>query len=114
MVPNPARTWPFELDAFQKQAIICLEQNQSVFVAAHTSAGKTVVAEYACALCKRRGSRAIYTSPIKALSNQKFREFRYFLNLSFVIQIFFCTMNLSVHSLLFSPNFPCSLENKGR
>lgn len=46
-------------------------------MAAHTSAGKTVVAEYACAMCKRRGSRAIYTSPIKALSNQKFRDFRH-------------------------------------
>ncbi|KAM7542974.1 hypothetical protein Aperf_G00000015638 [Anoplocephala perfoliata] len=76
LVPDPAFEWPFELDTFQKQAIICLENNQSVLVAAHTSAGKTVVAEYACAMCKRRGSRAIYTSPIKALSNQKFRDFR--------------------------------------
>lgn len=76
LIPDPAFTWPFELDTFQKQAILCLERNQSVLVAAHTSAGKTVVAEYACAMCKRRGSRAIYTSPIKALSNQKFRDFR--------------------------------------
>ncbi|VDK34528.1 unnamed protein product [Taenia asiatica] len=76
LVPDPAFEWPFELDTFQKQAILCLERNQSVLVAAHTSAGKTVVAEYACAMCKRRGSRAIYTSPIKALSNQKFRDFR--------------------------------------
>ncbi|KAL7058832.1 hypothetical protein AAHC03_013428 [Spirometra sp. Aus1] len=76
LIPDPAFNWPFELDTFQKQAILCLERNQSVLVAAHTSAGKTVVAEYACALCKRRGSRAIYTSPIKALSNQKFRDFR--------------------------------------
>lgn len=45
-VPNPAYTWPFELDDFQKQAVIRLEQHESVFVAAHTSAGKTVVAEY--------------------------------------------------------------------
>ncbi|CDS37381.1 DNA RNA helicase C terminal [Echinococcus multilocularis] len=76
LIPDPAFEWPFELDTFQKQAILCLERNQSVLVAAHTSAGKTVVAEYACAMCKRRGSRAIYTSPIKALSNQKFRDFR--------------------------------------
>nr|CDS31957.1 DNA RNA helicase C terminal [Hymenolepis microstoma] len=76
LVPEPAFEWPFELDTFQKQAIVCLENNRSVLVAAHTSAGKTVVAEYACAMCKRRGSRAIYTSPIKALSNQKFRDFR--------------------------------------
>lgn len=48
---------------------------QSVFVAAHTSAGKTVVAEYAIALAMRRATRCVYTSPIKALSNQKFRDF---------------------------------------
>jgi antiviral helicase SKI2 len=40
-----------------------------VFVAAHTSAGKTVVAEYAIALAKKNNKRTIYTSPIKALSN---------------------------------------------
>lgn len=76
LVPEPAFEWTFELDTFQKQAIVCLERNQSVLVAAHTSAGKTVVAEYAAAMCRRHGSRAIYTSPIKALSNQKFRDFR--------------------------------------
>ena len=42
--------WPFELDTFQKQAVLRLESHESVFVAAHTSAGKTVVAEYAIAL----------------------------------------------------------------
>jgi len=46
-----------------------------VFVAAHTSAGKTVVAEYAFALATRHFTRAIYTSPIKTISNQKFRDF---------------------------------------
>lgn len=46
-----------------------------MFVCAHTSAGKTVVAEYAIALALRHNRRAMYTSPIKALSNQKFREF---------------------------------------
>ena len=53
-----------------------MEQGESVFVAAHTSAGKTVVAEYAAALAMKHGTRCIYTSPIKALSNQKFRDFR--------------------------------------
>ena len=43
-------------------------------MAAHTSAGKTTVAEYAIAQCLRDGQRAIYTSPIKALSNQKYRD----------------------------------------
>eukprot|EP00043_Microstomoeca_roanoka_P011762 m.111284 g.111284 ORF g.111284 m.111284 type:complete len:1291 (-) comp15289_c0_seq2:139-4011(-) len=75
-VPNPAWTWPFELDIFQKQAIICMERHESVFVAAHTSAGKTVVAEYAIAMSQKHMTRCIYTSPIKALSNQKFRDFR--------------------------------------
>lgn len=42
--------WPFELDVFQKQAVYLMENSECVFVAAHTSAGKTVVAEYAIAL----------------------------------------------------------------
>lgn len=46
-----------------------------MFVCAHTSAGKTVVAEYAIAMAFRHNRRALYTSPIKALSNQKYREF---------------------------------------
>mmetsp|Transcript_7652 Transcript_7652/g.18427 ORF Transcript_7652/g.18427 Transcript_7652/m.18427 type:complete len:1449 (-) Transcript_7652:38-4384(-) len=75
LIPNPAMKYPFELDTFQQQAVARLERNESVFVAAHTSAGKTVVAEYASALSKQRGTRCIYTSPIKALSNQKFRDF---------------------------------------
>ena len=76
IIPDPAYQWPFELDFFQKRAIVCLERHDSVFVAAHTSAGKTVVAEYAIALALRHMTKVIYTSPIKALSNQKFRDFR--------------------------------------
>lgn len=76
LLPNLIRNYPFQLDAFQQQAILCMEEGTSVFVAAHTSAGKTVVAEYAIALCKAHRTRVIYTSPIKALSNQKFREFK--------------------------------------
>ncbi|KAK9456604.1 NUC185 domain-containing protein [Dipodascopsis uninucleata] len=76
LVPQKARDWPFELDTFQKEAIYHLEQGDSVFVAAHTSAGKTVVAEYAIAMANRNMTKAIYTSPIKALSNQKFRDFK--------------------------------------
>ncbi|KAJ3406520.1 hypothetical protein HDV05_005963, partial [Chytridiales sp. JEL 0842] len=75
-VPELAHEYPFELDLFQKRAVYHLEQNDSVFVAAHTSAGKTVVAEYAIALAQKHMTKAIYTSPIKALSNQKFRDFR--------------------------------------
>lgn len=77
LVPNMAKKWPFELDTFQKEAVYHLENGDSVFVAAHTSAGKTVVAEYAIALAAKHMTKAIYTSPIKALSNQKFRDFRH-------------------------------------
>lgn len=75
-VPEPALKYPFELDIFQKQAILKLEERQYVFVAAHTSAGKTVVAEYAIALSQKHMTRTIYTSPIKALSNQKYQDFK--------------------------------------
>ncbi|CAG8511393.1 21781_t:CDS:10 [Gigaspora margarita] len=76
LVPEMARKYEFELDNFQKQAVYHLENGDSVFVAAHTSAGKTVVAEYAIALSAKHMTRAIYTSPIKALSNQKFHDFK--------------------------------------
>lgn len=71
----PARSWPFTLDPFQQVSIACIERGESVLVSAHTSAGKTVVAEYAIAQCLKNNQRVIYTSPIKALSNQKYREF---------------------------------------
>ncbi|KAH7404973.1 hypothetical protein KP509_15G051600 [Ceratopteris richardii] len=74
-VPEMALSYPFELDAFQKEAIYHLENGESVFVAAHTSAGKTVVAEYAFALSTKHCTRAVYTSPIKTISNQKYRDF---------------------------------------
>lgn len=72
----PAKKFPFELDPFQSEAIKCLEHGESVMVSAHTSAGKTVVALYAIAMALRNHQRVIYTSPIKALSNQKYREFK--------------------------------------
>lgn len=76
LLPNPAISYPFELDEFQKQAVARLERGECIFVAAHTSAGKTVCAEYAIALARKHCTRAIYTSPIKALSNQKYRDFK--------------------------------------
>ncbi|XP_073200040.1 exosome RNA helicase MTR4 isoform X3 [Lepidochelys kempii] len=69
-----SKEYPFILDAFQREAILCVDNNQSVLVSAHTSAGKTVCAEYAIALALREKQRVIFTSPIKALSNQKYRE----------------------------------------
>jgi len=73
-IPNPAMTFPFELDQFQMRAIHRLELNQAVFVSAPTSAGKTAIAQYSIALCRSHKMRVLYTSPIKALSNQKFRD----------------------------------------
>ncbi|XP_038845595.1 exosome RNA helicase MTR4-like [Salvelinus namaycush] len=73
-VGKAAKEYPFILDPFQREAILCIDNNQSVLVSAHTSAGKTVCAEYAIALALRGKQRVIFTSPIKALSNQKYRE----------------------------------------
>lgn len=61
----PARSYKFELDPFQQVATSCIERNESVLVSAHTSAGKTVVAEFAIATCLKEGRRVVYTSPIK-------------------------------------------------
>lgn len=72
---TPARTWPFTLDPFQQVSVASIQREESVLVSAHTSAGKTVVAEYAIAQSLKNNQRVIYTSPIKALSNQKYREF---------------------------------------
>ncbi|CCO29674.1 ATP-dependent RNA helicase DOB1 [Rhizoctonia solani AG-1 IB] len=71
---KPARVYPFTLDPFQQLSVYAIDRDESVLVSAHTSAGKTVVAEYAIAKCLRDKQRVIYTSPIKALSNQKYRE----------------------------------------
>ncbi|AFZ81204.1 DEAD/DEAH box helicase domain-containing protein [Theileria equi strain WA] len=76
IIENMLINFPFELDDFQKRAIYQLTNLKHIFVSAHTSAGKTVIAEYAIALALTRGEKAIYTSPIKALSNQKYREFK--------------------------------------
>ena len=75
-ISNLAYKFPFKLDEFQEKAILCLENRESVLVSAHTSAGKTVVAQYAIAMAKRDHQRVIYTSPIKALSNQKYRDLK--------------------------------------
>lgn len=67
---------PFPLDPFQFDAACHLADGRSVLVAAPTGTGKTVVAEFAIWQARRAGLRAIYTAPLKALSNQKFRDFR--------------------------------------
>ncbi|KAJ5665768.1 rRNA-processing arch domain-containing protein [Penicillium maclennaniae] len=72
---DPAKVYSFTLDPFQQVAVYSIQREESVLVSAHTSAGKTVVAEYAIAQSLKNNQRVIYTSPIKALSNQKYREF---------------------------------------
>ncbi len=73
---GPRRFKGFTLAPFQQRAAEALDRDENVLVAAPTGAGKTLVAEYAIAQALERGQRAIYTAPIKALSNQKFRDFR--------------------------------------
>jgi len=65
---------PFTLDRFQVEAIAAIDAGQSVLVAAPTGSGKTVVAEHAVAVALAAGRKAFYTTPIKALSNQKFAD----------------------------------------
>src|SRR5690349_13735751 len=67
---------PYALDDFQLEAIRALANHHSVLVAAPTGTGKTVVGEFGIFLARKHNLRAIYTTPIKALSNQKFRDFR--------------------------------------
>lgn len=92
-----AKTYPFDLDPFQQVSVACLERNESVLVSAHTSAGKTAVAEYAIAMAFRDKQRVIYTSPLKALSNQKYRE----LNQEF------SDVGLMTGDVTLSPNASC-------
>ena len=66
--------YPFGLDAFQRVACAALEAGRGVLVAAPTGAGKTVVGEFAVHLALREGRKCFYTTPIKALSNQKYAD----------------------------------------
>jgi ATP-dependent RNA helicase HelY len=65
---------PFELDPFQRSACEALEDGHGVLVCAPTGAGKTVVGEFAVHLALSEGLKCFYTTPIKALSNQKFAD----------------------------------------
>src|SRR3982751_6585580 len=69
-----AGAYPFPLDAFQVEACAALEQGHGVLVAAPTGAGKTVVGEFAVHLALASGQKCFYTTPIKALSNQKYND----------------------------------------
>ena len=70
-----ASRFDYPLDDFQLCAINALQAGKSVLVAAPTGSGKTLVGDFALFLALKRGLRAFYTTPIKALSNQKFRDF---------------------------------------
>ncbi|MDQ4058012.1 MAG: DEAD/DEAH box helicase, partial [Actinomycetota bacterium] len=69
------RSYGFPFDDFQRHACAALEDGASVLVAAPTGAGKTVVGEFAAYLALKRGGKTFYTTPIKALSNQKYGDF---------------------------------------
>ena len=64
----------YDPDPFQTEAMDALDGGSSVLVAAPTGSGKTLVAEYAIHLALEAGARAFYTAPVKALSNQKYRD----------------------------------------
>jgi ATP-dependent RNA helicase HelY len=68
------QTLDFPLDPFQHRAMDAIDRGQSVLVSAPTGSGKTLIADYAAARALERGGKAFYTTPIKALSNQKFAE----------------------------------------
>ena len=69
-------TLPYPLDDFQLEAIQALANGHSVLVAAPTGTGKTVIADFGAFQARTFGLRAFYTTPIKALSNQKYRDYR--------------------------------------
>ena len=72
----PETLFPFQLDDFQLDAIDALNQGESVIVCAPTGSGKTLVGEYAIHRALDMGKRVFYTTPLKALSNQKLRDFQ--------------------------------------
>ncbi len=74
---DPKSIFPFPLDDFQYQACNALDLGKSVVVCAPTGSGKTLIGEYAIHRALARGKRVFYTTPLKALSNQKLRDFRH-------------------------------------
>ncbi|MBM5795328.1 MAG: DEAD/DEAH box helicase [Cyanobacteria bacterium M_surface_7_m2_037] len=76
MAPPLGELFPFPLDGFQMDAIDALNQGHSVVVSAPTGSGKTLVGEYAIHRALAHGRKVFYTTPLKALSNQKLRDFR--------------------------------------
>lgn len=69
-------SFPYELDVFQKDAMYAITRGENVLVTAHTGSGKSAIAEFAIAFAQKQNKKAIYTAPIKALSNQKYGDFQ--------------------------------------
>ncbi len=76
VTPDASQLFPFPLDGFQLESIDALNQGHSVVVSAPTGSGKTLVGEYAIHRAIAHGQKVFYTTPLKALSNQKLRDFR--------------------------------------
>jgi superfamily II RNA helicase len=75
--PEPlALPTSYELDPFQKHAVLGIHAGDHVFVTAKTGSGKTMVGEYLCARALAAGKRVFYTTPIKSLSNQKYHDLK--------------------------------------
>ncbi len=68
--------FPYECDHFQKHSFKCIDEVSNVLITAHTGSGKTVVAMYAIAHAIKNNKKVVYTSPIKSLSNEKYKDFR--------------------------------------
>jgi superfamily II RNA helicase len=73
-IENLSLKFPYKSDHFQQHSFVCIDRGEHVLVLAHTGSGKTAVAEYGIARHLRLGNKIVYTTPIKALSNQKYRE----------------------------------------
>ena len=73
---NEFQRFPFELSPFQKWSLEAIIKGHHSLITAHTGSGKTLPAEFAIQYFTERGKKVIYTSPLKALSNQKFRDFK--------------------------------------
>ncbi|MBI3927750.1 MAG: DEAD/DEAH box helicase [Armatimonadetes bacterium] len=76
MTESIERLYPFPLDAFQLRAMEAIREGHNVIVTAPTGSGKTAIAEYSIHRALQAGGRCFYTTPLKALSNQKFQDFR--------------------------------------
>jgi superfamily II RNA helicase len=84
---TPAFKFQFELDHFQRHCNYCISKDENVLVLAHTGSGKTAVAIYAIAHYLRKGQKVVYTSPIKALSNQKYKELKELFEIEFAREL---------------------------